>query len=309
MKPMLATAGPLPDGPGWAYELKWDGVRVLADIAPEGLRMTGRTEHEVTLAYPELHGLAETCDDALLDGEVVAFADGRPSFAALQPRMHVRNAPAAAHLAAMAPVTFVVFDLLRLYGVDLTARPYSERRATLERLALESPQWTVAPSFDDGKATLQACRAQQLEGVVAKRLTSPYRPGIRSADWIKLRLKTSQEFVVGGWQRGAGGRGGSIGALTIGYYDGAALRYAGQVGSGLSDSSIRNLRERLRGLARPDSPFADELNRTEARDVEWCEPVVVVEVEFSEWTPTGRLRFPVFQGIRDDKPAREVIRE
>ncbi|MGI8696933.1 MAG: non-homologous end-joining DNA ligase [Mycobacteriales bacterium] len=303
---MLATTGPLPSGPEWAYELKWDGVRVLADIGPEGLRMTGRSEREVTIAYPELHGLADVCDDALLDGEVVALTDGRPSFAALQPRMHVRSAGAAAALATQAPVTYLVFDILRLYGVDLTRRPYAERRATLERLGLDATHWATPPVFDDGVATVQACRDQQLEGVVAKRLSSTYHFGVRTREWVKLKITHEQEFVVGGWQPGSGGRAGTIGSLALGYHDGGVLRYAGQVGSGLAGGREADLRRRLDRLRRDDSPFADRIG---PRQVRWCEPTVVVQVRFAEWTPTMRLRFPVFLGVRDDVDPWEVVRE
>src|SRR5215475_1095031 len=171
--PMLASAGPLPTGPGWAYELKWDGVRALVDVSPAGMRIVSRRGNEVTPAYPELAGLAQVAPDVLLDGEVVAFREGRPSFAALQTRMHVRSTAAARRLAAQTPVMYLAFDVLRLYGVDLTARPYTERRATLERLGVDGPQWTVPPSFDDGPATLAAAEQHGLEGVVAKRLAAP----------------------------------------------------------------------------------------------------------------------------------------
>lgn len=309
MKPMLATAGPLPQGPGWAYELKWDGVRVLADRRPDRLRLTGRSERDVTVAYPELAGMADAVEDALFDGEIVAFADGRPSFAALQPRMHVQDARAAQRLAAAAPVTYLIFDVLRLYGVDLTARPYTERRATLDRLELPGPHWMVAPVFDDGPATVAACREQGLEGVVAKRLSSTYRPGVRSQEWVKVKLLRRQEFVVGGWQTGAGERSGRIGALVLGYYADGTLRYAGQVGTGFSQATLNQLGRRLSPLRRADQPFDPPLPRADQRDVVWCEPEVVVDVEFGEWTPAGRLRFPRYLGLRDDKEPAEVTRE
>ncbi len=260
MRPMLAVAGSLPEGPDWSYEMKWDGVRALADVTAEGLRMTSRSGSEVTVAYPELHGLAEAAEDALLDGEVVAFADNRPSFAALQPRMHVRNTAQARRLAGSTPVSYLIFDVLRLYGVDLTDRPYAERRATLDRLALDGPHWAVPPTFDDGPATITACRAQGLEGVVAKRLRSPYRPGVRSPEWVKVRLSRGQEFVVAGWQKGSGGRTGSIGALVLGYYEDGAPVYAGQVGSGFTDASLDLLADGL--LPLPTRPSA--LRRTAA---------------------------------------------
>lgn len=306
---MFASSGPLPVGADWAYELKWDGVRVLIDIQPDGMRMTSRTEKEVTTAYPELYGLAEECPDALLDGEIVAFSDGKPSFTALQPRMHVRNSEIARRLARSTPVTLLIFDVLRLYGVDLTDRPYTERRETLERIGLDGPQWMVPPSFDDGEATMQACTTQGLEGVVAKRRTSRYRPGTRTREWVKVKIRHRQEFVVGGWQRGTGYRSKSVGSLALGYYDDSGLRYVGQVGSGLTDRALRTLSETLAELVRDTPPFVDELSREELKDMVWCEPAVVVEVEYAEWTPLGRLRFPTYQGIRTDKDPRDVHRE
>lgn len=306
---MLATAGPLPEGPDWAYELKWDGVRVLADVTVGALRLSSRSEQDVTAAYPELLGLADVCEDALFDGEVVAFTDGRPSFAALQPRMHVRNATQARRLMASTPVTYLVFDLLRLYGVDLTERSYAERRATLERLELESAQWMVSPAFDDGPATMQAGSEQGMEGVVAKRLTSRYRPGARTPEWVKVRFSHRQEFVVGGWERGTGERTNRIGALVLGYYENDKLVYAGQVGSGFSAADLARLSALLGPLRQDVWPFDTPPPPADSRDVEWCAPEMVVDVEFAEWTPGGRLRFPTFQGLRDDKDPREVVRE
>ncbi|HVX47611.1 MAG TPA: non-homologous end-joining DNA ligase [Mycobacteriales bacterium] len=306
---MLATAGALPEGPGWAYELKWDGVRVLADRSPDRLRLQSRSERDITMTYPELGGLEAACPDMLLDGEVVAFVDGRPTFTALQPRMHVRDARKARALQKTIPVTYLIFDILRLYGVDLTGRPYSERRETLERLDLDVPHCLVPPVFDDGPATVAASRAQNLEGVVAKALSSRYFPGARSPQWIKVRTSHRQEFVVCGWQRGAGGRTNQVGSLVLGYYDGDALRYAGQVGTGFTAPMLRTVQEKLEPLRRDDSPFDEELPAPDRKDVLWCDPEVVVMVEFLEWTPGGRLRFPSFQGVRDDKDPREVVRE
>jgi bifunctional non-homologous end joining protein LigD len=313
--PMLATPGELPTNPGWAFELKWDGVRALVDVSPDGLKIISRRGNEVTAAYPELAGLADVVPDVLLDGEVVAFRDGKPSFATLQSRMHVRSPGQARRLAANTPVTFLAFDVLRLYGVDLTARPYTERRATLERLGVDGPHWTVPPVFDDGPATLAAAEQNGLEGVVAKRLTAPYRPGARSADWVKVRRAHRQEFVVGGWEAGEGGRSGGIGALLLGYYEkpgeqpSGELVYAGQVGSGFSGRSLVEMGRRLAPLARSTPPFAFVPPDVRGRVITWVEPLVVVEVEFAEWTPDSRLRFATFQGVREDKDATEVGRE
>jgi bifunctional non-homologous end joining protein LigD len=306
--PMLATAGSvLPSGPGWAYEFKWDGVRALVSVTAGAMQITSRLGNDVTVAYPELATLGAGIEDALVDGEIVAFEEGRPSFGRLQLRMHIRVARQAAQLATEVPVSFIAFDLLRLYGVDLTARPFAERRATLERLATDHPQWTVSPSFDDGRATEQAARAHGLEGVVAKRLSSRYRPGTRTADWVKVKFRQGGEFIVVGWEADALDARSTLSSLLLGYYDGDVLRFAGKVGSGLSGRHVAELSRRLR--ARADPLLAEVPPPSPGRAVTWVEPEVVVEVMYSHWADDGRLRHPVFVGVRDDRLAREVARD
>lgn len=297
MLPMLATPGRLPLGPDWAYEFKWDGVRALTDVSGGELVITSRNGNDVTPAYPELRALRGAVEDGLLDGEIVALVDGRPSFTALQARMHVRGRQVR-DLARTLPVTFLPFDVLRLYGVDLCGRPYAERRATLERLDLDGPAWTVPPRFDDGPATSAASLEQGLEGVVAKRVSSTYRPGQRSRDWVKVKHTRTERFVVGGWKPGEGGRTGRIGSLLVGRYDSDRLMFAGHVGSGLTEDVIADLAGRLATLTRATSPFADGVPPDQARHAVWCEPVLVVEVRLSGWTPDGRIRHPVFRGLR-----------
>ena len=211
VRPMLATTGPLPAGPGWAFELKWDGVRALAHITDGALRMYARSGAEITVAYPELHRLvgalsATGAAEAVLDGELIALdGAGRPSFARLAERMHVRDAGRAAGLAASCPVTYMVFDLLRLGDEDLQELPYLVRRERLEALVagLGAGPWVVPPSFEDGPATVAAAREMALEGVVAKRQESAYRQGLRSPDWIKIKNDLTGDFVVGGWRTGS----------------------------------------------------------------------------------------------------------
>lgn len=309
VQPMFAVAGPLPTDPGWAYEFKWDGVRTLVETGPAGFSLTSRLGNDVTKAYPELAGLASVADDVLLDGEVVALVDGRPSFSALQNRMHVRKSTDARRLAASLPVTYLAFDVLRLYGVDLTGRPFSERRATLERLELAGAHWTTSPLFDDGPATAQAATENGLEGVVAKKLASAYRPGARNGDWVKVRFGRRQEFVVGGWEHGEGGRAGQIGSLLLGVYADGVLTYAGQVGTGFSAAALRGMERRLRPTIVPASPFAAMPADVRGRPITWVRPELVVEIEFAQWTPDGRLRFASFQGIRTDKLPEDVVRE
>ncbi len=300
MLPMLATPGDLPIGDQWAYEFKWDGVRALVEVSGGRLVITSRAGNDVTTAYPELRGLSGAVEDGLLDGEIVAFVDGRPSFSALQSRMHVRGRKVP-EVARALPVTFLPFDVLRLYGVDLCDRPYAERRATIERLSLEGPSWTVPPTFDDGPATATTSLEQGLEGVVAKRLTSTYRPGHRTRDWVKVKNTRTEQVVVGGWKPGERGRAGRIGSLLIGTYDGDRLIFAGHVGSGLTEAHIDDIERRLVPLHRATSPFADAVPAEQARHALWCEPVLVVEVRFGGWTPDGRIRHPVFRGLRSPR--------
>lgn len=304
VKPMLASpVAALPDGPGWAFEFKWDGVRALLDVSEHGVRIVSRGGNEVTGAYPELVELAADAGDALVDGEIVVLTDGRPSFERLATRMHVRDVRAARRLARTAPVTFIAFDLLRRFGVDLTARPYVERRATLDRWLDERPDWTQSPYFDDGPATLAAAREHGLEGVVAKRLASPYRPGARGPDWCKLRFDRSGEFVVIGWEAAAG-RPDTLSSLLLGYYGDGTLAYAGKVGSGLDARTATRLRATL--TERATCAISPTPPASPGRVVHWCEPAVVVQVDFAVWTTEGRLRHPVFHAVRDDKDPEEA---
>ena len=307
LRPMLATsAETLPTGPDWTYEFKWDGIRALVEVTAGAVRVSTRTGSDATAAYPELASLGDGIEDALVDGEIVAFADGRPSFGLLQRRMHVRSPSQAARLVEDTPVSFIAFDLLRLYGVDLTARPLAERRATLDRLAADHPQWTVSPSFDDGAATEVAAREHGLEGVVAKRLSGRYHAGRRAADWVKVKFVRRDEFVVVGWEADATDGSATLSSLLLGYYDGDALLFAGKVGSGLSSRESRQLQAVL--VARPDCPLRTVPPASPGRVTSWVEPEVVVEVSYSHWSDDGRLRHPVFLGIRPDKHAREVGR-
>src|SRR5690348_7528559 len=202
LSPMLATAGTLPRGPGWSYEFKWDGVRVLSSFTEGPPQLWARSGAAVTLAYPEVTGLSLP-SGTLLDGEMVVLdAAGRPSFTALAERMHVRDLVRAARLAVAAPVTYLIFDLLSYDGIDYSGLPYLARRERLEELDLGGPHWMVPPSFGDGPATVAAARENRLEGVVAKRSDSVYLPGTRSPDWIKVKFDRTGDYVVGGWRAG-----------------------------------------------------------------------------------------------------------
>ncbi|SNS20507.1 bifunctional non-homologous end joining protein LigD [Geodermatophilus pulveris] len=312
--PMLATPGGLPpvaqDGE-WGYEFKWDGVRAVAVVAGGGLTLRARSGTDVTDRYPELVQLppALAGHEAVVDGEVVALdARGRPDFRALQGRMH-RTGPEVARMAAAAPVTYLVFDLLAWDGQDLLARPYAQRRERLEALGVAGGRWVPTPWFrGGGAAVLAASRDNGLEGVVAKRLDSPYRPGVRGPDWRKVKNVRTQAVVVGGWRPGQGRRAGGVGSLLVGVHDDAGrLVYAGHVGTGFTAAALHELRPLLTGRRTP--PFTDALPRGVTRDAHWAEPELVGEVAFAGWTADGRMRHPSWRGLRDDLTPEDVVEE
>jgi bifunctional non-homologous end joining protein LigD len=320
LAPMLAAPGTPPGArlAEWAIEMKWDGVRALAFISGGTLRLMSRTGKDITATYPEVAGLAVAMpgSDVVLDGEIVAFADGRPDFEALQPRMHVASPAAALRLAELIPVTYLAFDVLYLDGVPLTARPYAERRKILNSIIPNGPGFLCPPEFPgpDLDAVRAASVANELEGVVAKRLDSVYEPGVRSPNWLKLKNVLRQEVVIGGWKPGQGNRAGLIGSLLVGLYGEDAngergLLYCGHVGTGFSDETLRMLTERLSALRRPDSPFDEPVPPEYAKPAVWVEPRLVVEVTFDRWTRAGRMRAPAYQGLRDDKDPADVVRE
>lgn len=315
LTPMLATPGALPaaaEDAQWGYETKWDGARLLAFVDGDGVRLRSRNDLDVTVSYPELAGLAGALGDssAVLDGEVVAFGpDGLPSFARLQRRMHVGQAREALRLSGTDPVRFLVFDVLHLDGRPTVGLPYTERRALLAGLDLDGAAWQCPPHFvGNGALVLRASQELGLEGVVAKRLASSYRPGRRSPDWRKIKNIRMQEVVVVGWQPGNGRRAGTIGSLLVGVPDApsGALRYAGKVGTGFTEAALAGLLRRLQPLARRTPAMTGPPPRAEAPGAHWVEPVLVGEVAFGEWTPEGRLRHPVWRGLRPDKAVAEV---
>jgi len=315
--PMLAVAGDLPpdDDRRWAYEMKWDGVRAVTYVEGGTVRVLGRSGADMTVTYPEVRGLGRALASvpAVLDGELVApDASGRPSFSRLQQRIHVTKEQQVRRLMTDVPVVYLVFDVLHLDGRSITALPYADRRELLDGLELRDEHWDVPPFFPgSGADVLRASGEQGLEGIVAKRLDSPYQPGRRSELWRKVKNLRTQEVVVGGWKPGKGRREGGIGSLLLGILDErAGLVYAGNVGTGFTDAALDDLAATLRPLARATSPFGGAgVPRPEARDARWVEPVLVGEVAFGEWTPDGRLRHPSWRGLRPDKRAAEVRRE
>ena len=314
---MLATPSTaLPtDDEHWAYEMKWDGMRALVGIDHGDVWLTSRAGNDATARFPEIAAIADALGsvDALLDGELVALdSAGVPSFERLQPRMQAHGHTAVRERAAAQPVVLMVFDVLWLAGHSTCELPYTERRSLLERLDLAGPSWQTPPTTfgaqgeETGAAVQETSRALGLEGVVAKRLDSLYLPGKRADAWRKVKTTLGQELVVGGWLPGAGRLEGQLGSLLVGYHDDGELRFAGRVGSGIDAAKRERLERLLAPLARDDSPFA---TTPKLPSPQWVDPELVVEVAFHEWTSQGVLRAPRYRGLRDDKPAVEVVRE
>jgi DNA ligase D-like protein (predicted ligase) len=282
--------------PGWIFERKLDGIRCLAFKADKRVRLRSRNDLSLNGRFPEIVAAleADPVSDVVLDGEIVAFDGAQTSFARLQQRGERPT-----------PVFFYVFDILRFDGDDVTDEPLRARKALLRRsLAFEDPVRLTVHRNRDGEAFFaEACR-KGWEGLIAKRADAPYTHG-RSRDWLKFKCSAEQELVVGGYTAPRGSRT-DLGALLLGYYADGELRYAGKVGTGFTRSTLRDLAAKLAPLRRDTSPFADEIRE---RTATWVEPQLVAQIGFSEWTRDGRLRHPRFLGLRDDKPAREVVRE
>ncbi|WP_261167298.1 ATP-dependent DNA ligase [Microbacterium sp. Marseille-Q6965] len=316
--PMLAVAGSTGaardvirrGGDPW-IEFKWDGVRAIAHWTGGVLRLRARSGTDITLRYPELSnpGAASIdADEAVLDGEIVALdAAGRPSFSRLQERMHLTRAMDIQRIVPRVPVRLYLFDALEVDGRDLAARPLVERREALERIAGDpGTAIDVPPVAEDLDAALETARRLDLEGVVVKDPRSPYRRGVRSEEWLKLKLTRTQSVVIGGINPGQGNREGTIGSLLLGIPDGDRLRYVGKVGTGFGDRELRRLQELLRPV--DESPFA-EVPGPQRRLARWVAPEHVGEVEFSEWTPGGSLRHPRWRGLRPDLTPGDVAVE
>lgn len=315
VRPMAAVAGELPpDDDAWAYEMKWDGVRAVAYVDGGRVRLMSRNDLDVTRSYPEIAGLGEQLGStqAVLDGELVTFDQrGAPDFGRLQQRMHVADPAVARRLAQSVPVVYLVFDVLHLDGRDTLDLSYDERRDLLDGLGLAGRSWQTPPSFDGpGAAVLAASRENGLEGVLAKKRRSPYRPGRRSPDWVKVKHVRMQEVVLVGWKPGKGARAETLGSLVLGVPDDdGVLRPAGSVGTGFARRTLDDLLRRLAPLETRSSPFTVRLPAADTRDVHWVRPELVGEVAFTEWTSDGRLRHPSWRGLRPDKSPADVVVE
>jgi bifunctional non-homologous end joining protein LigD len=303
LEPMMARPGAWPaDTSDWAAELKWDGIRAIAFVDRGEVRIQGRRLNEISGSFPDLavSPTEKSGEQLILDGEIVALdSDGRPHFQGLQRRDDSFSR------------RFVAFDLLWRDGRDLRPRSYIDRREELASLSLRAP-WMAPGHLTTGMDSALAYTAERgLEGLVLKRLESSYIPGIRSRDWLKIKNRMRQEFVVGGWMPGRAARSSSVGSLLLGYHNpgqppGGMLTYAGRVGSGFAESELAFLAGRLLEEESEEPPFAPGDLPAGARFVF---PTLVVEVEFAEWTGDGHLRHPVFIGVRQDKHPSEVVRE
>lgn len=318
-----ASAERLPTDPDrWAYEVKWDGMRVITEIDDGVVSAWSGNGTDALRRFPELQALGAAFAGhrrVVLDGEVVAIdpQTGRPDFGRLQRRMQSSTPAGVSRGTQEVSVTYVLFDLLELDGTSLMEAPYEQRRSALEATAEPHDGWIVAASQDDGDALLEAVRAQGLEGVIAKRRDSRYEPGRRSPAWLKVKVRLHQELVVGGWLPGTGARAPTFGALLLGYHDPPAtetepagpLRFAGRVGTGFRDALLRQLRIRLDASAIEACPFDPPPPQLVVRNARWVRPEMVVEVAHAEWTADGVLRHPSYLGERTDKDPSEVGRE
>jgi bifunctional non-homologous end joining protein LigD len=299
---MLATpASAIPAGDQWRHEVKWDGMRVLADVSDGAVRLWSRTERDVTVAFPELRAMADEYADMLIDGEIVALRGGIPSFSAMAERWHVTDVRKANRLAEQTPVTLMAFDLLRLYGVELLSRRWEDRRSTLERLELHEARWQTPPTFIDGAVLHAATKEQGLEGIVSKRVDSPYVPGLRSPLWLKSPHRSTVSVVIGGWRpESTGTVARRLGAVLVGVPGPDGLRFLGRVGSGLAGKVGAALLRDLEPLASSESPFSTEVPAEDAFSATWVEPVLVADVESLGLSAQGRLRQPAYKGLRSD---------
>jgi bifunctional non-homologous end joining protein LigD len=311
INPMTARPGKIPaDQSGWAAEIKWDGIRAIAFFENGSVRLQGRRLTDISSQFPEITRPTEFPDGVVLDGEIVVFdPSGRPDFQMVQNRLRRGGRPA----------TFVAFDVLYARGRDLRGRSYLERRAELDRLHFDGVHWRAPGYLDsDFEVALATVADQGLEGLMLKRKSSRYVDGRRSPDWLKIKVRRRQEFVIGGWLPGQGQRLAPLGSLLLGYWDDASskdrstgaesrdLIYAGRVGSGIGVEEAGRLIEALREFETQDSFFRQMPSIAGAR---FTQPALVAEVEFSQWTADGLLRHPVFLALRTDKDADEVVRE
>ncbi|MBC7835529.1 MAG: DNA ligase [Phycisphaerales bacterium] len=320
LEPMLATSGDMPaDQSAYAFEFKWDGVRAMCFHTRSNTTFQSRNLLDITLRYPEITGIGPALGrrQAILDGEIIALDPrGRPSFSLLQTRAQA-NAVLPGSRRARVPVIYMVFDVLFLDGRWTTSLPFTARHEMLQELlgGHQSGPWRVSTAYPgEGTALIDAARLVGLEGIMAKRLESHYAPGRRTGDWLKIKLRRGQEFVVAGYTVGDKSFKGTLGALLLGYYERPARRrtspprlvYAGSVGSGFTIEQRAEILRALAPLGLDASPFDEPVPK---RGAVFVEPRLVAEIEFAEWTHENILRQPSFKGFRLDKAPHQVVRE
>jgi len=307
LEPMLAEIGEEPrSDPQWLYEPKVDGYRVIAFVQDGAVRLQSRRGIDLTTAFPEIVAdlQAQAVDSMIVDGEIVALdATGQPSFNALQNRRELKTPAELAAAQRESPVILLCFDLLHFAGINLRGAPYIDRRRYLSQCLLPSVHLQLVHVSDDAEKLYAASLASGFEGIVAKRKDSPYQPGKRTGAWLKLKATQTAEFVVGGYTQGKGARE-ALGSLLLGYWTGSKLHFAGHVGSGLDDRVVAELSKRFAKLERKAPPFVEKPPLH--RPTTWLDPELVVEVSFSDWTPDGMLRAPVFERVRDDIESRSI---
>ena len=318
--PMLATdGGKAFDDPDWVFEIKWDGVRAIATIVRPGAGGDGsttlisRNNNDISAAYPELAPLWERvlARNAVLDGEIVALDEqGKPSFQRLQHRMHSRDANIVARAAKRTPVQFVIFDVVAVDGELVCNQPLIQRQALLNELVVPGGPFVLSTGIPgSGIAMYEAAEAQGLEGVIAKKADSVYRPGKRSRDWRKLKVRKDVDAVIGGWLVGQGGRADRLGALLVGLYDDEGqFRYIGRVGTGFNDAELQRLGDLLAARSVEESPFVD-IPAKERKEGRWVRPDLVCRVEYGEVTADRKLRHPAYLGLREDKEPEQCLVE
>ncbi|MEV8212206.1 ATP-dependent DNA ligase [Leifsonia sp. NPDC077715] len=317
VSPMLATLGSaadISDEDEWAFEMKWDGIRAVAEVRDARLRLTTRNGNDVTVTYPDLAGVVDLAGDhdLVLDGEIVTLnPQGRPDFGLLQTRMGLTRPADVQSALKRAPAHYMVFDVLEVDGTKHTRDPYDERRSLLSDVLRpgRGDVVQVPPAFDGDLAhAVASSKELGLEGVMAKRRDSTYATGRRSRSWIKIKHHLTQEVVIAGWTPGNGRRANTIGALLLGIPDGDRLQYVGKVGTGFSDRALDDLSAKLAKLERKTRTM-EGVPSADARGAHWVRPDLVGEVEFAEWTGPGRLRQPSWRGLRPDKRPDQVVRE
>jgi bifunctional non-homologous end joining protein LigD len=324
IEPMHAMLTERPfSAPGWVFEPKLDGVRCIALKDGDDVRLSSRRGLDSTRQYPSVaEQVAQQAEQQLiLDGEIVALDEnGIPSFQRIQQRLGLQRESDIRKAEALIPVYYYVFDILYARGFDLRGVPLHSRRRMLEQLLVPTEGLLLLDAFDEGgEEAFEGVKEVGLEGLIAKQVDSLYEPGKRSGRWRKIKTTMEQEFVVGGFTQGEGGRSGTFGSLLLGYYDGDKgdrLTYVGNVGTGFDDRTLRSLREKLDALRTDEQPFAGPLTRgrmvfgrPREGPITWVRPELIAEVRFAQWTDDGHLRAPSFLGLREDKAPREVRRE